>query len=209
MQEKALEAKTKHVWEKIAESECLNDFYLAGGTGLALQFGHRKSIDLDFFNPAPFSTAKLTERLSALGDLKINSKTEEDTLNCSLNGVLVSFFKYPYKLLFPLAEYKGVKIADFRDIACMKIDVISSRGSKKDFVDLYFILNKISLKELLTLFDKKYEGIKYNRMHLLKSLFYFDEAEKDPVPVMLEDIKWEDVKERIKRETAEYLKDND
>jgi len=205
MQEKALEPKTRHVWEKIKNSKMLEDFYLAGGTGLALQLGHRKSIDLDFFSPDSFLLQKLKEELKVLGDLKINNETEGDTLNCSLDKVLISFFRYPYRILFPFAEYNGIRIADFKDIACMKLDVISSRGSRKDFVDLYFILNKISIKELLNLFEKKYEGIKYNRLHLLKSLDCFDEAEKDPMPAMLENIDWEKIKKEIKRKVADYI----
>jgi hypothetical protein len=200
-----LEPKTKHIFEKIRKTEILEGFYLAGGTGLALQFGHRKSIDLDFFNPNVFSTNNLKNILKDLGELEIINEEKDNTLNCVLEGVKLSFFEYPYKMLFPTISYEGSDMADFRDIACMKIDAISSRGSKKDFIDIYFILKKISLREILDLFDEKYKDIKYSRMHLLKSLNYFEEAEKEPMPMMLESIEWKNVKKDIQKTINEYL----
>lgn len=204
MYEEVLEQKTKRVFRKIKDIKILSEFYLAGGTGLALQFGHRKSIDLDWFSPKVFSLKKLKNELSSSGKLKIDGE-DEDTLNCALDGVKLSFFKYPYRVLFPFIRYKNIILADFKDIACMKIDVISSRGSKKDFIDLYFILKKISLKELLGLFDKKYKNIEYNRLHILKSLSYFVEAEKQPLPAMLKEISWDVVKKDIIRETKKLI----
>jgi len=204
MHEEVLEPKTRRVFEKIKDIKILSKFYLAGGTGLTLQFGHRKSIDLDWFSFKELSTKELKEELKKIGRLKIDLE-ETDTLNCVLDGVRLSFFKYPYKVLFPFIKYKDINLADFRDIACMKIEAISSRGSKKDFIDLYFILEKISLKKLLNLFDKKYKNIEYNRLHILKSLSYFGEAEKQPLPVMLKEISWDAVKKNIIGETKELF----
>ncbi|MBU2544986.1 nucleotidyl transferase AbiEii/AbiGii toxin family protein, partial [Patescibacteria group bacterium] len=130
----------------------------------------------------------------------------EDTLNCNLNGVKLSFFEYPYKNLFPFEKYNKIRLADLRDIACMKINAISSRGSKKDFIDLYFILQKILLDNLLKLFDKKYKDIEYNHLHILKSLTYFDEAEKQPSPIMLEKVSWSDIKQEIDKKVKKCLK---
>ena len=91
------------------------------------------------------------------------------------------------------------------DIASMKIDAISSRGSKKDFIDLYFLLKKYSLAELIGFFEKKYTGVKYNRLHILKSLAYFSDADNEPMPHMIKPIEWEDVKNNIYRETNMLL----
>ena len=208
MHKKILEQKTELIFSKIANTEIINDFYLAGGTALALQFGHRKSIDLDWFSKKPFLTDKLKKELKDLGNLKIDSE-EKDTLNCRLDGVRLSFFEYPYKVLFPFLKYKNINLADFRDIACMKIDAVSSRGSRKDFIDLYFILEQLSLKKLLELFDIKYKEIEYNKLHILKSLTYFKEAEKSPLPVMIRKIIWNIVKEEIQKKAKNYLKNND
>ena len=196
MYEEILEQKTKLVFGKIANTEIIKDFYLAGGTALALQLGHRKSIDLDWFSKKPFLVKKLKKELRELGKFEIDSE-EKDTLNCRLNGVRLSFFEYPYRVLFPFIKYEKTRVADFKDIACMKLDAISSRGSKKDFIDLYFLLKLVPLEKLLELFFKKYKGIDYNKMHLLKSLVYFEEAEKDPMPKMFKRVAWKNVKEDI------------
>jgi len=193
MHKEILDKKTEHVFEKINKSEICNNFYLAGGTALALQFGHRKSIDLDWFSKDDFNTAELKEKLEESGELSLESE-ERNTLNIILDGVKVSFLGYRYSLLFPLLGWEGIKIADWRDIACMKLDAVSSRGSKKDFIDLYFILKQIPVSDLLEFFNKKYKGIEYNRMHIFKSLNYFKDADEEPMPIMIESIKWQDVK---------------
>lgn len=205
MHEEILKKKTKHLLNEIGKIKSLKSFYLAGGTALALQIRHRKSIDLDWFSQRPFLTKEIKKRLENLGKLKIDEE-KKDTLNCSLNGTKLSFFEYPYKVLFPFIKYNNIKIADLRDIACMKIDAISSRGSKKDFIDLYFLLQNFSLESLLELFDKKYKGIEYNRLHILKSLTYFKETENQPMPIMLKKIAWLNIKKEINKKVKDYLK---
>lgn len=206
MHKEILNKKTKRFLDEIRKNKIFKNFYLAGGTALALQIGHRKSIDLDWFSKKPFSTKELKKELRKLGKLKIDEE-KKDTLNCTLDGIRLSFFEYPYKLLFPFVSYgKDLKLANIKDIACMKIDAISSRGSKKDFIDLYFLLKSFSLKELLRLFDKKYKGVEYNHLHILKSLTYFEETEKEPMPIMIEKISWKNVKKEIKKKIEDYLK---
>lgn len=207
MHQETIDARTKRVLESLGETDFIKDFYLAGGTALALQIGHRKSIDLDWFSKKEFSNAELKYVLSGLGlgKLKIYSE-DEKTLNIDLHGVKTSFFGYRYRTLFPFEKYdKNVNMASIADIACMKIDAISSRGSKKDFIDLYFMLQKYSLEKLLNFFDKKYKEIEYNHLHILKSLIYFRDAENDPTPLMLKKIGWEEVKKEIKRQVREYV----
>ncbi len=96
-------------------------------------------------------------------------------------------------------------MADERDIATMKVDAISSRGSKKDLVDLYFLLEKYSLDEILKFFSEKYHDIKYNRVHILKSLTYFESAEKEPMPNMIKEVEWEEIKKVITEKTRSFL----
>ena len=139
MHQKVINAETRRLLKALVKIKRIENFYLAGGTALALQLAHRKSIDLDWFSQKEFSTSRLKKELSYLGKLKIESE-DKKKLNCLLNDVRLSFFVYPYKLLFPLIDFNGVKLADERDIACMKIEAISSRGSKKDFIDLYFLI---------------------------------------------------------------------
>jgi len=193
MYKEVINQKTERLLIDLIKSDIIKDFYLAGGTALAFQFGHRKSIDLDWFNKNSFNTQELRKELSKIAKPIIKAE-EKDTLDLVLFDVKLTFLGYPYDLLFPLIDYQGVKLADYRDIACMKLDAVSSRGSKKDFIDLYFILQNISLEELFELFEKKYQKIEFNKMHILKSLNYFIDTDKEPMPVMLKEIKWKDIK---------------
>jgi predicted nucleotidyltransferase component of viral defense system len=193
MHPETINEKTKSVLAKIAELDFINDFYLAGGTALAIQLGHRASIDLDFFSSKKFSVQSLKSQLSRAGNLAVDYE-DEDTLNGMLDEVKISFFHYGYDQIFNLIGYEGIFLASERDIAAMKIDTISSRGSKKDFVDVYFLLKKYSLDQLFGFFEKKYENIRYNKLHILKSLVYFEDADSDPDPLLLVDFDWEESK---------------
>ena len=204
MFEESISQETKLVLEKIAQTDLMEKFYLAGGTALAIQLGHRESIDLDWFCRDDFANLEIKEKLSRLGNFQIIGE-EEGTVNGMLDNVKVSFLRYKYELIFPLVAMGKVNLADERDIAAMKIDAMSSRGSKKDFIDIYFLLKKYSLKELIGFFEKKYEGINYNKLHILKSLVYFEDADNEPMPKMTEEIDWEDVKKDIREKVNELV----
>lgn len=103
----------------------------------------------------------------------------------TFDHVKVSFLRYEYDLLFSPVAFDGIFLADERDIAAMKLDAVSSRGSRKDFVDIHELLKKYSLAELIGFFEKKYSNIKYNVLHVLKSLVYFEDAENEPSPIMM------------------------
>lgn len=205
MHQEIINTKTKRVFSTLIQNNLIQDFYLGGGTALALQLRHRESIDLDWFNQENFDINKLKDKLKKLGNITVESE-EENTLNIVLDGVKLSFLGYKYKILFPILELEEAKIADYRDIACMKLDAVSSRGAKKDFIDLYFILKKHSLSELLKMFEKKYSDIKYNKLHLLKSLDYFADADKDPMPIMFKKVAWSDIKKSLTKTIQNNLK---
>lgn len=78
--------------------------------------------------------------------------------------------------------------------------IISLRGSRKDFIDLYFLLKKYSLEEMIGFFKKRYVNISYNKMHIIKSLVYFQDAQNEASPVILQEADWEDVKKTIQKE---------
>lgn len=203
MFEKAIDAKTRQVLNKVKETGVLDNFYLAGGTALSLILGHRKSVDLDFFSSRFPKTEILLARLKPLEPEIINQ--DKGTLDLYIDDVKVSFLKYDYPLIGDLLEFDGVKIASISDIACMKLSAISSRGSKKDFIDLYFILEKESFDKLLSLFQRKFKGVDYQMAHILKSLVYFDDAEQDPDPVFLVPFDWEKAKATISRAILNYV----
>lgn len=203
MHPETLNKETSIVLNLIKDS--VSGFYLAGGTALALQLGHRISIDLDFFSINDFSTREIADRLKTKGRLEIDS-ISKDTLNGSLNNVKISFFKYSYKLLFPTKEYSGVALADERDIAAMKILAISDRGNRKDFVDLFVLLKTYPLSDILKFFNEKYKEYNYNMLHILKSLVYFFDADLDTEPVYIHPISWAEVKKVIKNVVDEYTR---
>ena len=137
----ALPEKTTKLLDLIqkAKSEFLNRFYLTGGTALSLLLGHRESEDLDWFNQSDFDPVSLQPKLEAIGSLT----------NAYINGVKVQFLGYPYPLLEPLISWQNIKISSLTDIACTKLQTIGMRGSKKDFIDLFFLLKQFSLEGLL------------------------------------------------------------
>ena len=207
------EVISQTAWEtlkRIHSLSLLNSFYLAGGTGLALKLGHRHSYDLDFFSPELFSEDMLLQKLQGLDNLEIVSK-DEHTLHLTINGVKVSFLGYKYPLLSDLNDLEindkaFIRVADVRDIACMKISAISSRGSKRDFVDLYMIAKGSTLSELMALYKKKFSLTPHNNVHIYKSLMYFDDAEDEPMPDMLIPLSWKNVKDYFTRAIPQLMK---
>lgn len=187
----------------------LSKFYLAGGTGLALMFGHRLSRDFDFFSTDLFNEEALIQKLIGLNDLTIESKNQH-TLHLTLKDIKVSFLGYQYPLLFQTKKYQSendisIDVADERDIACMKISAVSSRGTKRDFVDLYMIAQEYSLHELFKLFKRKFSLTPYNNVHILKSLTYFTDAATEPMPDMLISLSWDTVKQFFISEVPKLL----
>jgi hypothetical protein len=179
--------------EKV-EASLLRGWVLAGGTGLALQLGHRVSEDFDFFRAAPFSLEAMHRVLREVGGYETMQESEH-TLTVLVRGIKVSFFHVADPLLFDPAPYRSFSVADIRDIALMKLVAISGRGSRKDFVDLYFILKGgLPLKEYFDLLPKKFGPGRANAYHILKSLAYFDDAEAEPMPRMLEPFDWKQCK---------------
>jgi hypothetical protein len=179
--------------QDLRDRALLQGAYLAEGTALALHMGHRLSVDLDFFVSELFDEGILLQRLQVAPGFSLVAKAPH-TLHANIQGTKVSFLGYQYPLLFSTALFAGVPVADPRDIACMKISAIASRGTKRDFIDLYFAAQRFGLVELLRLFQRKYARTGYNRPHLLKSLTYFDDAETEPMPHMLVPLDWDAVK---------------
>lgn len=174
----------------------LDDFYLTGGTALSLFLGHRESEDLDWFNPSNFDPVKLQSKLEVLGKLE-NTEIGEGTLNTNFQNVKLQFLEYPYPLLEPTIDWQNIKLSSLIDISCTKLQTIGMRGSKKDFIDIYFLLLQFSLEELFKQLNKKYSKTNYNLPHILKSLVYFNNAEIQPMPRMHKDVSWEKIKEEI------------
>ena len=177
----------------LSRLDFVSRYFLAGGTACALHLGHRLSFDLDFFSSRSVEPRIIVAKLKDLGKLEV-LQNDEGTFNGSFNDVKLSFFIYPYPLLFPLKDYQGIKIADIKDIACMKLDAISRRGTKRDFIDLYFICQDFDLSYLLALYEKKFAKFNVPIWHVVKSLDYFNDAEENDLPEMLKPVNWQEVK---------------
>lgn len=196
MNRKILSPQTSKVISTINHIGGLSGFYLTGGTALALHLAHRQSEDLDFFTPSSFDPITAQNLLRQVG-LMTSTELEENTLNTFIDGVKIQLLYYPYPLLKELVEWEEILISSIEDIACTKMITVSMRGSKKDFVDIYFLLQRFSLETLFSMVNQKYSGVEYNPQHILKSLVYFEDAEGQPMPRMFVDIAWDTIKESI------------
>ena len=192
----------------LGTSHLCDGAYLAGGTALALHLGHRISIDLDFFNPLNFDSHEIVTKLKSLGEYESDQQTEK-TINGVFNSVKFSYFYYSYKLVAETVDFDGIAIANLEDIAAMKLVAITDRGTKKDYVDLYFLSQQYSFEKMFEFYDKKYHLIDSNRMIILKSMGYFIDADESEMPVMIKNIEWETVKRffisEVRRLSNKYL----
>jgi len=186
----------KWVLNGFSQSETGKRFYLAGGTALALQLGHRRSVDLDFFSQIddiPTIRLELEEALTGFDVILAGSSW--GNLVYLAKDVRVGFYGYGYELIGPLIETEGLRLASIEDIALMKLDAILSRAARKDFYDLYYICRKIPLKRLLDLAPQKYPSIRDFEAQVIKRLVYFESAEAEADPPLLEPVTWQAVKE--------------
>ena len=184
------------LFETLSSQSFITDFYLAGGTCLALQIGHRRSIDFDFFIPDDFDTSTIINRLTQIGSYQRDNE-EKNTINGSLNGVRISFFGYRYDIIDDFKTFNKIRLAGLKDIAAMKLEAIAGWGNKKDFIDLYFLLQQYTLEEIFSFHALKYGIGLSNQYHHLKSLVYFADAETEAIPVMITPLDWGYVKNQI------------
>ncbi len=202
----ALEPEARGVFATVSRALAGGDYYLAGGTALALREGHRISVDLDIFTHAIPDAEKVLDRLRRhIPELSVTS-VSAGTLYVEVMGVQVSVIEYRYPLLGATAPSDGIglDLAGRDDIAAMKLSAIANRGSRKDFVDLWVLLSRHrSLREYLELFEEKFEVRDIG--HVVRSLVHFDDAERDPPLRLLVDIDWEEVRAGFRRRVAELV----
>lgn len=184
----------------LAGAGILDDWILAGGTALALQLGHRVSLDLDFFRHGEFDETALRLSLANVGHLEVQSMSA-GTLHARLRGVRLSFLRSEAPFLYDPVVYRGLRLADVRDIAAIKVVAVAGRGSKKDFVDLHaYFETGATFSDLLAIVQRRYRDTDFNPMHLLRSLVYFEDAETEPMPRMLTRVSWPQVRRRLESE---------
>jgi hypothetical protein len=187
--------------------KALSGFYLAGGTALALQLGHRTSVDLDLFRREEWSVEVATNALAGLGGVEVEL-VDSGTLWARVDDIRVSLFHYPYRLVGELVPAPwGVPLASLLDIACMKLVAVSQRGSRKDFVDLYFLARSgIAPRDALVALAQKAVGVTFNPVHIARSLAYFEDAEAEPDPAMLSPYDWPEIRRFFLSEARDILR---
>lgn len=175
---------------------------LVGGTALALHLGHRKSIDIDLFGSLDCDDKSFPDIIRKAGDVKLLKNTENIHI-CLVNGIKTDIINYSYPWLEHVVVVNEMRIAGLKDIAAMKLSAVTGRGTKKDFIDIFFLLRHFSLREMISLYEQKYHD--GSAFLVLKSLAYFADAENDGMPLMLFPVTWTDVKETIRKELEEYI----
>jgi len=187
-----------------SQSETGRHFYLAGGTALALQLGHRLSVDLDFFSPTEDIPTIRTHLENALAPFQATlADSSWGNLVYLVKDVRVGFYGYGFPLVAPLVEIEGVILASVEDIALMELDAILSRAARKDFYDLYYICQDIPLRKILDEAPQKYPSVRDFETQSVKRLVYFENAEKETNPALLHNIDWQGVKEYFIRQAKD------
>lgn len=175
----------------------LNAFNLVGGTSLALQIGHRISVDLDLFGNRPFEVQEILDLMQPLGDVKAMSQSKH-ILILNINGIKVDFVNYRYPLIHDIKLVDNIRLASIADIAAMKLAAIAGRGRKRDFTDIFFLLKYFSLSDIIGFYNAKYaDG---NEMIVVRSLTYFGDADYDEDMQLLKKADWQTVKNKILKE---------
>ena len=198
-----IHSETLELLKKLQSEDVFSDLRLVGGTSLALQLGHRISVDLDLFGDLQIDKVELNKILTKLAQIELLQETENIHIY-NIENIKVDFVNYHYPWLKPDIRVDGLSLASIEDIAAMKLAAITGRGSKKDFIDIFFILQEYSLNDILNFYKTKYKD--GSEFLVLRSLAYFDDAEEDLMPKMLNNISWEQVKNTISNEIKKYTK---
>lgn len=199
---KTIETKTLELLKKLMQIDEFKDLRLVGGTSLALQIGHRQSIDLDLFGKLDVDEFELAKILNKLGSNTIIKKTKNINIYL-IEGIKVDLVNYPYQWLEGIIFEDNIRLADKKDIAAMKIAAITGRGSKKDFIDIKYLFEYYNLTEIFNFYKLKFNDA--SEMLALKSLSYFEDANEEEDPKMLIKMNWENVKKEISNNLLQYV----
>lgn len=194
LQTKSVSSELLELLRRIMDEQAFSSYTLVGGTALALQIGHRYSEDIDLFGLQSIDHDQTLGLLKEMGEVKLIKKST-NILICTLNNIKVDFVCYRYDWLESALVTENIRLASKKDIAAMKLNAIAGRGSRKDFIDLYYLLRYFSLDQMISFYLHKYpDGSEFL---VRKSLTYFDDAETEAMPVLIEKLSWEAIKQTI------------
>jgi predicted nucleotidyltransferase component of viral defense system len=184
----------------------LQSFHLVGGTALALKYGHRTSIDLDLFCVDQFEHQPITDSLQhSFGKAFVyEGNFTKWGIFCQISGVKVDIVHYPNPILYPVEVWDKIRMYDDRDLIAMKIQAILGRGKKKDFWDLYELLQHYELPDMIEFHKAKFPS-QMLLISIPQAIIYFDDADKSDEPVSLKGQTWTEVKEELKKKVREFL----
>lgn len=203
LQTRTIEPATLGLLKSLMTEPILEPFYLVGGTALALQLGHRFSVDLDLFTHLPYDKEMLFDSLKQNYNMTIEFTNNVITIGY-INEVKIDLVNVRYTPQYPMHIIEGVRMLDIRDIAAMKLNAITQRGNKKDFYDMYFLFKKILLGDMLTDFEQKFKT--QNTYQVVKSLTYFIDADEFSDPIVFDKkLTWGKVKASISRIVDAFL----
>jgi len=186
----------------------LQKFYLVGGTALALQLGHRQSIDIDLFSNFSFDAQEILEQLSYDFQFKLFYSTI-NTLKGSINNIQVDILAHRYQYIAETIIQNNISMVSLQDIAAMKLNAISTNGQRaKDFIDIFYLLKIYKMSDIINFYKKKYN--QDNDINILKSLIYFDDVDIAELPVMLREpkLKWSVIKKTITKTVTDFVKNS-
>lgn len=192
---------TLELLKSLMQLPALEGYNLAGGTALALQIGHRISVDLDFFGNVDFEPIDILDSIRDISEVSIINQSRA-ILILNTGGIKTDFVRYRYPLLNPIVEIEGIRLLSTLDIGAMKLAAITNRGRKRDFFDLFFLLQTYTLSSLMDAYNAKYSD--GSEFLVNKSLVYFEDAEEDDMPEVFDAaVTWSLVKETIVREVKQ------
>lgn len=203
LQVRTIEPRTLELLKSLMQEPILTNNFLVGGTSLALQMGHRFSVDLDLFTHKPFEAEELFESLRERYSVEPLTVTNAIFI-VVVNGIKVDCVRFKYPFAFPILNTEGVRMADIRDIAPMKLDAVTKRGSKKDFFDMYYLFERFSPLQILDWYTQMFQHS--TSLHVIRSLTYFEDAEETESPVVFDKrITWAAVKKRMVEVVKEHF----
>lgn len=201
LQLRTIEPNTLELLKGLMAEPLLANLRLVGGTSLALQYGHRSSIDIDLFGDFSCSPEELLDLLQKYGHVHVRKLAPTICL-FEVNGIHVDIVRYKYPWIDNVICEDTIRMASPKDIAAMKVNAVEGRGTKKDFIDIYFLLQHYSLEQILQFYREKYP--EFSIFRALLSLTYFEDADPQMMPTMFENVSWENMKSYISKQIESY-----
>jgi hypothetical protein len=204
LHKEAVDASTLGLLKSLQSKQYLSGFCLVGGTALALYNGHRRSVDIDLFSDFAFDATQMLENISQDFDFTLMFSAP-NTLKGTINNINVDILAHRYSLINEPVKEETIVLLSEPDIVAMKLNAISTSGQRiKDFVDIFYLLEKYDLKTMLGWYSQKYKQA--NDLLILKSLIYFNDVEESEWPVMIKDpdLKWKDIRRKIEKKVLSY-----